>query len=94
MKLSIDDIKLLQQIDEYSVTNFPDSDQLNQIIIRGIRDYWDQLGDIPINEDEEIEEKYLHFSIGTDRQDIWHWLEDTFNISIGNDLLFLKEEKH
>lgn len=43
---------------------------------------WSQLGDIPINDDEETEESFLHFEVGTDREDIWHWFEERFNISV------------
>ena len=39
---------------------------------------WQELGNIPINEE------------GTDRYDIWHWLEDKFDISIAKDLMGLK----
>ncbi len=33
---------------------------------------WEMLGDIPTDDDEEIEEEYLHFPIGTYRYEIWH----------------------
>jgi len=43
---------------------------------------WEMLGNTPINEFDEIDTPFLHFEIGTHREDIWHWFEDTFNISI------------
>ena len=52
---------------------------------------WKELGDIPVNQNDEIEERFLHFQIGTDRQEIWHWFEDEFNLSIMEDLI--KEQK-
>lgn len=42
---------------------------------------WDQLRDIPISEGTEeieaggIEVPFLHFQVGTDREEIWHWFE-------------------
>jgi hypothetical protein len=48
---------------------------------------WKTLGDIPINDNEDIEEPFLHFPIGTNRLDIWHWFEDTFDIRV-YDLMF------
>lgn len=36
---------------------------------------WDQLGDIPTNDADEIEEGFLHFDLGTHRESIWHWFE-------------------
>ena len=48
---------------------------------------WDRLGDIPTGNNDEIEEDYLHFTIGDDTDMIWHWFEDFFDISIGRDIL-------
>ena len=50
------------------------------------RALWSQLGDIPIDEDEQIEEPFLHFPIGTEREDIWHWFEETFDIVLGDNI--------
>ena len=47
-----------------------------------VKDLWDILGDIPINEDDEIELQFLHFKVGTRRENIWHWFEDTFDLSV------------
>lgn len=44
---------------------------------------WEELGNIPINEDEEIEQRFLIFPIGTCRMEIWHWFENTFDICLG-----------
>ncbi len=44
---------------------------------------WSDLGDIPIDENEEIDESFLHFDIGTSVYEIWHWFEEEFNISVG-----------
>lgn len=39
--------------------------------------------DTPIDDNDLILEPYLHFPTGTDRFEIWHWLEDYYNTSIG-----------
>lgn len=37
---------------------------------------WEDFGDIPMNpETEEMEQPFLHFPIGTQREDIWHWFD-------------------
>ncbi len=42
-----------------------------------LEDLWQQLGDVPINpKTEHIEEPFLHFPAGTDREDIWHWFDE------------------
>ena len=54
------------------------------------QDIWDKLRDIPVTDDGAIQEALdipasygkLSFPVGTDREDIWHWLEDEFNLSI------------
>jgi hypothetical protein len=49
---------------------------------------WEQLGNIPVTDEGLIEEDFLHFEIGTDREDIWHWFEDKFDGSV-TELMFL-----
>lgn len=48
---------------------------------------WEILSDIPINDNEEIELDFLHFEKGTNMYEIWHWFEETFEISIAEELL-------
>lgn len=57
------------------------------IAMNELKELWDKLGDIPINEDEEIEEVFLHFDKGTDRYEIWHWFEEQNEAFIIGDLL-------
>ena len=54
---------------------------------------WLELGDVPINDNEEIETPFLHLPINTHREDIWHWFEDTFNISVAKDLMYKTKEE-
>lgn len=38
---------------------------------------WEQLEDIPMNPDDEcIEAPFLHFPVGTEREEIWHWFDE------------------
>ena len=38
---------------------------------------WRQLADIPMNpETEKMEEPFMDFPVGTDREDIWHWFDE------------------
>ena len=59
-----------------------------------LEDLWDKLGDICINDEEEIEEdfyinEYLTFEKGTERLDIWHWFDDNHSIGLCKGLLNL-----
>ena len=39
---------------------------------------WSKLGDIPVNDDGIIQESFLWWSKGTDREDIWHWFDEKY----------------
>lgn len=53
-----------------------------------VKELWNSLGDVPIDDDECTETPWLHFSKGTAREDIWHWFEYTFDLSVGEDLMY------
>jgi hypothetical protein len=48
---------------------------------------WAELGDIPINEDDEIDVDWHIFTKGTPKEDIWHWFENEFDLSVAKDLM-------
>ncbi|MDD1626889.1 MAG: hypothetical protein LUQ26_05350 [Methylococcaceae bacterium] len=43
---------------------------------------WDAFGDTPIDDNECIEQQFLHFPEGTNRFDVWHWFDDCHSIGI------------
>lgn len=40
--------------------------------------FWSELGDILVNDDGIIQESFLWWSKGTDREDIWHWFDKKY----------------
>lgn len=51
---------------------------------------WAEFGDVPMNPETEcIEEEWYGFEAGTHREEIWHWFEETFNVSVAKDLMGL-----
>ena len=49
---------------------------------------WDEFGDIPMNPETEcIETEWHGFPAGTHREEIWHWFERYYDISV-HDLMF------
>ena len=63
---------------------------MNEKNIDYIRKLWKEFGDVPMNPDTEcIEEEWNNFPIGTHREEIWDWFEETFNISVAKDLMGL-----
>ncbi len=57
--------------------------------IKEARKYWDRLGDVPVNEEEAIDEAFDGFEKGTDIYSIWHYVEENFNVSVAKDLMGL-----
>ncbi len=53
------------------------------------KDLWESLGDVPVNDDNELELDWHIFSEGTHTNDIWLWFEDKFDISVAVDLMYL-----
>jgi hypothetical protein len=52
---------------------------------------WDILGDIPVNDNQEIEEEFHKFSVGTSVEEIWHWFESqNKNFSVAEMMGFTK----
>jgi hypothetical protein len=43
---------------------------------------WNEFGDTPINDEDEITEAWQHFEKGTNRFEIWHWFEESMGYSI------------
>lgn len=49
---------------------------------------WAELEDVPMDcKTECMDAPFLHFPAGTHREEIWHWFEDKFNISVAKDLM-------
>lgn len=52
---------------------------------KSAEELWNEFGDVPMNPETEcIEECWYGFSAGTHREDIWHWFEETFHVSVHN----------
>lgn len=54
------------------------------------RDYaleqlWAKLEDIPMNpETERMEAQFLHFPVGTEREDIWYWFDERYSKGVAS----------
>ena len=55
---------------------------------------WGEFADIPMNpETEKMEEPFLHFPAGTDREDIWSWFDERHSKGVVH-LLYGTEPKY
>lgn len=58
--------------------------------IHHIYDLWEEFGEVSMNiESECIEEGWHGFHAGTHKEEIWHWFEETFHVSVAEDLMGL-----
>lgn len=75
-----------------------DLDYVEEITKRGnlelAKMLWDDFEDVPMNPDTEcIEEEWCGFSAGTFREDIWHWFEERFDVSVAEDLMCFNDNE-
>ena len=53
-----------------------------------IWDLWTQFGDVPMDPESEcLESPWHEFPAGTHREDIWHWFEEHFGLSVAGNLM-------
>ncbi len=60
-------------------------DELKKTIAKYL---WDLLGDVPIKDNDEVDTPFLDFEKGANREEIWAWFEETFNLSVVEDLMY------
>lgn len=53
-----------------------------------LKELWDELGDIPVNNNDEIEKDFLGFPAGTDKLEIWDWFDEQCPNGLVEDLMF------
>lgn len=58
-----------------AVKQFTENKPSGSVSMPLLCDLWNMLADVPVDQDDMVEESFLFFPVGTDRQDIWHWFE-------------------
>lgn len=53
-----------------------------------LSELWEMFGDIPVNNDDEIEKDFLNFLTGTSKLDVWHWFDERCPNNLHDDLMF------
>jgi hypothetical protein len=51
-------------------------------MMKKVKVLWQKLRDIPTDDKDCIELPFQHFQVGTHREEIWHWFEDSFGIAV------------
>ena len=53
-----------------------------------VKELWADFGDVLMDPETEcIEDFWGRFVPGTHREEIWHWFEETFHVSVAKDLM-------
>jgi len=53
-----------------------------------VKELWADFGDVPMDPKTEcIEDFWGRFVPGDHREEIWHWFEETFHVSVAEDLM-------
>jgi len=52
-----------------------------------VHEVWAELGNVIVDEDDNIEQGWKHFPPGANKLEIWHWIEETYDVSIAEDLM-------
>lgn len=40
---------------------------------------WQMFGDVPVNNMDQIEEEFLGFSEGTEKEEVWQWFDERYS---------------
>lgn len=60
--------------------------------LKELQELWNELSDIPVNENDEIEEDFLDFPSETDKFDVWHWFDERCPNGVAEDLMYNTEK--
>ncbi len=55
---------------------------INEFFAVEVTRLWEELGEIPINDDGEILSRFIDFPPGTHREEIWRWFEEELGVSV------------
>lgn len=57
---------------------------------------WSELGDIAtddVDDETVLSQPFQHFDEGDSIDDVWHWFEEEFDLSIADDLMYTSQPK-
>lgn len=52
-----------------------------------LKELWNEFSEVPVNNNDEIEEDFLSFPVGTSKLDVWHWFDERCPRNLHDDLL-------
>ena len=58
--------------------------------MKAVKELWEAFGEVPIDNNDKILERFCKFPQGTSRLEVWTWFEEEFNVSVAMDLMGLE----
>ena len=55
--------------------------------LKELKQLWEEFGNVPIDNNDNIEKAFLDFPKGTDRFEIWHWFDEQCPNGVVRDLM-------
>ena len=52
-----------------------------------LKELWNEFSEVPVFNNDEIEEDFLSFPVGTSKLDVWHWFDERCPRNLHDDLL-------
>jgi len=91
--------KVADSLEEYYKEKFSKVKSIKSVEkILVARKLWTDFGNISVDCNGDILEDFkpvgqnIVFEIGTDKKEVWHWFEETFNLSVAADLMYPKKK--
>lgn len=60
----------------------------DHVLLKNLKELWNDFSAIPVNNDDEIEEDFLCFEKGASKFDVWHWFDERCPNNLHDDLMF------
>lgn len=49
---------------------------------------WEELEDVPVDEESLLVVEWRGFEVGTQPEEIWQWFESSYGVSVAEDLMY------
>lgn len=73
----------------YNAKYYPDKPRKSNEL-KAIKELWEAFGEVPIDNNDKILERFCKFPQGTSKFEVWTWFEEEFNVSVAMDLMGLE----
>lgn len=98
--LKLKAVRILTHLLKYGKVDYSDYsvvldalDEIEPLVDRDkeVEEFWELFEDVPMNpETERIEDSFMEFPVGTDKEEIWHWFDERHSKGV-HYLLYEKE---